>query len=119
MNQPFILSSLVATLALVAMTAFGCSSNDAPTYSCSTKGPCPSDPIPSASQAAACESLAADPDCGDAFSAYSACAFSAAVCADGGLSDPDADATSAACNSEYATYTTCLGNKIDDAGTTH
>jgi hypothetical protein len=116
----FALTALVASLSLAALTLVGCKADDAkpPTYSCATKGPCPSDPVPSDDEVTACEALTSDVDCGEAFSAYSACAFSAAICMDGGLSDPSADATSKACASEYAAYTTCLGNKINDAGAT-
>jgi len=120
-NQAFILSTVVATVLLAATALGGCSADDAPapSYSCASKGPCPSDPVPSASAAAACESLSQDAVCGGAFSAYSRCAFSVAVCMDGGISDPNADATSAACAGEYAAYATCLGNKVIDAGTVH
>jgi hypothetical protein len=117
-NQHHILSAIatiVATAALATISLAGCSPDDprAPTFSCATKGPCESDPIPSASEAAACEALAKDPTCGAAFTAYSECAFSAAICMDGGISDPSADATSAACASDYAAYTMCLENKIN------
>ena len=117
MNHRFIVSALAACLSVAAIGLVGCSGDDsaasAPSYSCSNKGPCPNDPVPSASEAASCESLSTDAGCGAAFSAYSACAYSAAICGDGGISDPNADSTSSACNSEYAAYTTCLDNKIN------
>ncbi len=114
------------SLALGITTVTGCSggSDDNRTttvesYSCSTKGPCPGDPEPTADQAAACEQLSADSTCGAAFQAYSLCAYSAARCSDSSLSDPDADSTSTDCVAEYATYTTCLGNKdLSDGGST-
>jgi hypothetical protein len=107
--------TIVASVSLATMSLIGCSPNDprAPTFNCATKGPCESDPVPSASEAAACEALAHDATCGAAFTAYSECAFSAAICMDGGISDPSADATSKACASDYAAYTTCLDNKIN------
>jgi hypothetical protein len=112
-------SALAASFSLVVAALAACSSDGAaaPSYSCSTKGPCPNDPTPSAAEASSCESLAADTTCGASFKAYSSCAFAAAICTDAGLSDPTGDSTAASCNSEYATYTTCLGNKINDAGT--
>lgn len=117
-HHRLLLIGLVASFSVAATSLVGCKSDDAksPSYSCATKGPCPSDPVPSDGEAEACEALMADADCGSAFAAYSECAFSAAMCTDGGLSDPTADATSKACASEYAAYTTCLGNKINDAG---
>ncbi len=120
MNRRLHLATFATALSLAAVVLFGCSSDDnaapAPTYSCTTKGPCPSDPVPSAEQAASCMTLSSDAVCGAAFKAYSACAFQVAICTDAGLSDPTADSTSSACNSEYATYSTCLTNKINDAG---
>jgi hypothetical protein len=112
------LSALAASFSLIGVLLAACSSDgNAPaSFSCSTKGPCPNDPTPSASEASSCESLAADATCGAAFKAYSSCAFAAAICTDAGLSDPSGDSTAAACNSEFATYTTCLSNKINDAG---
>jgi hypothetical protein len=110
------------SLAIGATTVTGCSGTDdnrtttLDSFSCSTKGPCPGDPVPSADEASACEALSADSTCGAAFQAYSACAYSAARCSDSSLSDPDADSTSTDCVAEYATYTTCLGNKTVDAG---
>jgi hypothetical protein len=113
------LSGLAAFLSLVVVPLTACSSDGAapPTYSCSAKGPCPNDPTPSATEASSCESLSADSTCGAAFKAYASCAFTAAICTDAGLSDPSGDSTAASCNSEFATYTTCLSNKINDAGT--
>ena len=122
MTKHSTLSTLAAclTLSLAALALTGCSSNDnaapPPSFSCATKGPCPGDPTPTADQASSCEALENDATCGPAFKAYSVCAFSIAICSDAGLSDPTADSTSSACNSEYATYTTCLGNKMNDAG---
>jgi hypothetical protein len=110
------------SLAIGATALTGCGGSDdnvattADSFSCSTKGPCAGDPVPSADQTAACVELSADGTCGPAFEAYSACAYSAARCGDSSLSDPDADSTSTACVAEYATYTTCLGNKKVDAG---
>ncbi len=111
------------SLALGIATVSGCSSSGddnrtttVESYSCSNKGPCPGDPMPTADETAACEQLSADSTCGAAFQAYSLCAYSAARCSDSSLSDPDADSTSTDCAAEYATYTTCLGNKNVDAG---
>jgi hypothetical protein len=110
------LSLAVGTLALT-----GCSSDDnrettVASYSCSTKGPCAGDPVPSNEEVAACEDLTSDPTCGSAFQAYASCAYAAARCSDSSLSDPDADSASAACVSQYAVYTTCLGTKNVDGG---
>ncbi len=107
------------SLSVAALASSGCSSDDAPPeagYSCSAKGPCPRDPVPSTSEAKACEALGRDPTCGSAFVAYSKCAFSAKMCSDAGVSDSLADSVNDACNSDYATYTTCLQNKRNEPG---
>ncbi len=114
-------SVLAFAFVLFGAAIWGCSSDNlgtapAPSYSCAAKGPCENDAVPSSDQAASCQSLQDDATCGAAFTAYSMCAYSAAKCTDAGLSDPTADSTSSECNSEYATYTTCLGNKMNDAG---
>lgn len=103
-------------VSLAALASFGCSSDSdpEPKYGCSTKGPCPNDSPPTAEEANACEALSTDATCGAAFKAYSTCAFSAKQCTDAGLSDPTLDSTADACTGAYATYTTCLGNKIND-----
>ena len=123
MNTASKLTSIIACLsfALLASTVVGCSSDNlgaapAPSYSCSSKGPCENDPVPSKDEASSCQSLQDDTTCGAAFTAYSTCAYSAAKCADSGLSDPTGDSTSSECNSEYAAYATCLGNKMVDGG---
>ncbi len=108
-------------LALFASATSACSSDNlgtapAPSYSCTAKGPCENDAVPSADQAASCQSLQDDATCGAAFKTYSMCAYAAAKCTDAGVSDSIGDSTSSECNSEYATYTTCLGNKMNDAG---
>jgi hypothetical protein len=116
------LSVLLAccSFAVVASSLMGCSSDlgtaSAPSYGCAAKGPCANDPVPSAEQASSCQTLQSDATCGAAFNAYSECAYAAAKCGDAGLSDPTADSVSSACNSEYATYTTCLQNKMIDGG---
>ncbi len=118
----FLLTCL--SLGIGAATMPGCGDGEdnrattVESYSCSTKGPCAGDPVPSADEAAACEALSSDTECGPAFQAYSVCAYSAARCSDSSLSDPDADSTSDDCVAEYATYTTCLANKETDGGTT-
>jgi hypothetical protein len=122
MNQRIALRLLATSLSLSVAIAWlpGCSSDDsaapAPRFSCAAKGPCANDPTPSTSEAQACQALATDSTCGAAFQSYSACAFAAAICTDAGLSDPTGDSTGAACNGEFAAYTTCLENKINDAG---
>jgi len=121
MKSQFKLSALVAcfSFALVASALAGCSSDNGttpPTYSCESKGPCANDPVPSAQQAQSCQALQSDSACGAAFKTYSMCAYSVAKCTDAGMSDPTADSVSSECNSEYASYTTCLGNKMNDAG---
>jgi len=104
----------------LASSLVGCSSNlgtaPAPSYGCAAKGPCENDPVPSAAQASSCQSLQSDVTCGEVFDAYSRCAYAAAKCGDAGYSDPTADSVSSECNSEYAAYTTCLGNKMIDGG---
>jgi hypothetical protein len=115
------LMSLIAGLSFTLVALTGCSSNDLgnaprPSYSCASKGPCENDPVPSANEAASCQSLQDDTTCGEAFTAYSTCAYSAAKCADGGMSDPTGDSTSTECSSAYADYTTCLENKMVDGG---
>lgn len=122
MKSQFKLSVVTLSLAvgLVAAALCGCSSNlgtaPAPTYGCAAKGPCENDPTPSTEEASSCQSLQDDKICGGTFTAYSMCAYAAAKCTDGGMSDPTLDSTSSECNSEYAAYTTCLQNKINDGG---
>jgi hypothetical protein len=117
------LSSILAILsfAFVASATSACSSDNAgspppPSYGCTAKGPCANDPTPSTDQASSCQTLQDDTACGAAFTAYSACAYAAAECTDGGMSDPTLDSTASGCNSAYATYTTCLQNKMNDGG---
>lgn len=115
------LSSVVAcfVVSLAASALAGCSSDNSsapPSYSCTSKGPCANDPVPSSDQASSCQKLQDDSVCGAAFTAYSQCAYAVAICGDGGMSDPTADSVSKACAAEYATYATCLGNKIVDGG---
>ena len=108
------------SLVLSLSSLTGCSSDlgtsPPPSYSCAAKGPCANDPVPSADQASSCQTLQRDSTCGAAFNAYSECAYAAAKCGDAGLSDPTADSVSSECNSEYATYTMCLENKMIDGG---
>ncbi|MEO8878605.1 MAG: hypothetical protein ABI461_23650, partial [Polyangiaceae bacterium] len=66
--------------------------------------------------ASSCQTLQSDTACGASFDAYARCAYAVAKCTDGGMSDPSLDSTSSECNSEYATYTTCLQGKTNDAG---
>ncbi len=115
--------SKLSTLAFILLGSAlsGCSSDDsgtapAPSYSCSAKGPCQNDAVPTSAEVASCQSLQSDATCGAAFNAYAMCAYAAAKCTDAGISDPTGDSTSTECNSEYATYTTCLGSKMNDAG---
>lgn len=124
MKTPSPLSLLLTCLSLTLGAALvtGCGGDDdnvattLDSFSCSTKGPCPGDPVPSDQEVSACQDLSADDACGAAFRTYFACAYSADRCSDSSLSDPDADATSTTCVAEYATYTTCLGNKTVDGG---
>ncbi len=103
-------TSLAAAVALAL--ALGCSSSGGSNVSCSSKGACPNDTPPTASDINQCDGLVGDPKCGGLFQAYFDCAYGQQQCAsDGTLDDQSTQAAiEAHCAAQIASYQRCSGS---------